>query len=184
MKKEKKYKILYWAVIFLALLNISTIATIFINNRNSIPKEEDSIIIDPESSPLSGRYVRSQLNFNQSQLEFYRNESREFRHRANEIINSLNLYKFKLSQEINRETPNREKTKIYSDSIGVAHSNLKEVTTDFYLNLRENCTPEQVVQLEQIFEPLFRDNPNMRGAGTGRGNRSRGANSPNNNTAN
>jgi len=171
MKTEIKYKILYWAVIFLALLNISTIATIFINSRNSASEEEDSIIIDPESSPLSGRYVKSELNFDQSQLEFYRNESREFRHNANEAINSLNLYKSKLSQEIHKVSPNRGITKLYSDSIGIAHANLKEITTDFYLKLRQNCTPDQATKLEKIFEPLFKDNPTMHGAGTGHGNR-------------
>lgn len=175
MKTEIKYKVLYWAVIFLALLNISTIATIFINNRNSEFQEEDSIIIDPESSPLSGRYVKSELNFNQSQLEFYRIESREFRHKANEVINDLNLYKYKLSQEIEEQSPNREKTRLYSDSIGIAHANLKEITTDFYLKLRKNCTPEQSAKLEVIFKPLFKDNPYMRGAGTGQGSRRRRA---------
>jgi len=170
MKTEIKYKILYWAVIFLALLNISTIATILINNRNPV-NEEESIIIDPESSPLSGKYLKSELNFDQSQLEFYRNESREFRHSANGAINSLNSYKSKLSQEIHKETPNRDKTKLYSDSIGIAHAHLKEITTDFYLKLRHNCTPEQATKLEKIFEPLFKDNPTMQGAGNGHGNR-------------
>lgn len=177
MKIEKKYKIVYWAVIFLAILNISTIATIFINSPSSLSEEEDSIIIDPESSPLSGKYVKAELNFNQSQLESYRNESRIFRHNANDAINKLNYYKSMLSQEVHNDNPNREITKLYSDSIGIAHANLKEITTDFYLKLREKCTPEQVAKLENIFEPLFRDNPNIRGAGArtgegvGRGNR-------------
>lgn len=170
MKREIKFKILYWAVIFLALLNISTIVTFFISSKNSIP-EEDSIIIDPESSPLSGSYVRSELNFDQAQLDFYRVQSREFRHKANGTINSLNLYKNKLSQEIDKESPNREKTKIYSDSIGIAHANLKEITTDFYINLRQICTPEQATKLAKIFRPLFSDNPKMQGAGAGKGNR-------------
>ncbi|MDD2584798.1 MAG: hypothetical protein WCR61_05830 [Bacteroidales bacterium] len=171
MKQETKYKILSWAVVFLALLNISTIATIIISNNNSVTEEEDSIIIDPESSPLSGRYLRSQLNFNQSQLDFYREESRQFRHKANEIIGNLNLYKTKLSQEIHKTTPDREKTKIYSDSIGISHANLKKITTEFYLQLREKCTPEQAEQLEIVFAPLFNESRNMRGAGNGRGAR-------------
>lgn len=171
MNKETKYKILSWAVVFLALLNISTIATIIISNQNSTPQEEDSIIIDPESSPLSGKYLKSQLNFNESQLDFYREESREFRHKANQVIRNLNLYKTELAQEIHKKVPNREKTQAYSDSIGISHANLKKVTTDFYLKLRKNCTPQQAEQLEIIFAPLFKESPRMQGARNGRGNR-------------
>ncbi len=170
MERDTKYKILYWAVIFLALLNISTIATIFINSKQNA-LEEDSIIIDPESSPLSGRYIKSELGLDQSQLEFYRNESRQFRHYANEEINNLNFYKNKLSQEMHKETPNRNLTRIYSDSIGIAHANLKEITTDFYLKLRQNCTPSQAQKLEKIFDPLFKENLNMHGNGKNRESR-------------
>lgn len=173
MKTEIKYKILYWAVILLALLNISTIATLFINRNNSVTNQEETIIIDPERSPLSGMYLKSELNFDQSQLEIYRNLSREFRHSANQTIGILNSYKSKLSQEISQESPNREKTRLYSDSIGIQHANLKEITTDFYLKLRNNCTPQQALKLQKIFEPLFRDNPSMRGSGTGKKERNR-----------
>ncbi len=169
MTKDQKYKILYWAVILLALLNVSTIVTILISSDNPAP--EDTIIIDPESSPLSGRYLRSELGFSNKQMDFYREESREFRHRANDIIHNLNLYKQKLYEEIHSPDPSRSNTKLYSDSIGIAHSQLKQVTTDFYLKLRDNCTPDQKQRLHEIFAPLFRDNPSMRGSGSGRGHR-------------
>jgi Spy/CpxP family protein refolding chaperone len=169
MTKDQKYKVLYWAVILLALLNVSTIATILLNRDNTPP--EDTIIIDPESSPLSGRYLRSELDFSNAQMDFYREESRDFRHKANDIIHRLNLYKQKLYEEIHNPTPSRSNTRLYSDSIGIAHSQLKQVTTDFYLRLKENCTPEQQQKLHEIFAPIFRDNPTMRGSGSGRGRR-------------
>ena len=159
-----------WSVILLALLNISTIAAILVNNRANSSAEE-SIIIDPESSPLNGRYLREELNFNHDQVEIFRQESREFRQSANRVIEKLNRYKSLLFEEIHRENPDRLKTKEYSDSIGHAHSQLKEMTVDFYLKIRKCCTDDQTVKLEKIFAPLFRDNPQMRGAGQGHGRR-------------
>ncbi|HBG25178.1 MAG: hypothetical protein CVU10_09760 [Bacteroidetes bacterium HGW-Bacteroidetes-5] len=170
MKTELRSRILVWSVILLALLNISTIAAILVNNRANSSAEE-SIIIDPESSPLNGRYLREELNFNHDQIEIFRQESREFRQSANRVIEKLNRYKSLLFEEIHRENPDRLKTKEYSDSIGHAHSQLKEMTVDFYLKIRKCCTDDQTVKLEKIFAPLFRDNPQMRGAGQGHGRR-------------
>ena len=168
MKTELKSRILIWSVILLALLNISTIATIVVSNRAN-PSDSESIIIDPESSPLNGRYLREELNFDHQQVEIFRDESREFRQSANRVIEKLNRYKSLLFEEIHSESPDRLKTKEYSDSIGRAHSQLKEITVDFYLEIRKCCTGEQAANLEKIFAPLFRDNPQMRGAGQGHG---------------
>ena len=169
MKTELRSRILIWSVIFLSLLNISTIGTIYFSNRANSSALEESIVIDPESSPLNGRYLRQELNFNHQQVEMFREESREFRQSANGVIEKMNRYKSLLFDEIHSENPDRLKTKEYSDSIGHAHSQLKELTVDLYLEIRKCCTPEQAEKLEKIFSPLFRDNPQIRGAGQGQG---------------
>lgn len=171
MKTEHKSRLLIWSVILLALLNISTIGTIYLSNRANSSDPEESIVIDPESSPLNGRYLRQELNFDHEQVAVFRDESREFRQSANGVIEKMNRYKSLLFEEIRRETPERLKTKEYSDSIGRAHSQLKEITVDFYLEIRKCCTGDQAAKLEKIFAPLFRDNPQMRGAGQGHGRR-------------
>jgi uncharacterized protein (DUF2344 family) len=168
MKTELKSRILIWSVILLSLLNISTIATIYFKNR-VFSSTEESIIIDPESSPLNGRYLREKLNFDREQVAIFREESRKFRQSANVVIEKLNKNKLLLFQEIHSENPDRIKTKKYSDSIGIAHSQLKELTVDFYLGIRKNCNDQQAKKLEAIFMPLFRDNPQTKGTGHGYG---------------
>jgi len=170
MKTELKSRILIWSVILLALLNISTIVTIIVSNRAN-PTDSESIVIDPESSPLNGRYLKQELDFDHEQIAIFRDKSREFRQSANGVIEKMNKSKFLLYEEIRSEIPDRLKTKEYSDSIGRAHSQLKELTVDLYLEIRKCCTGEQAANLEKIFAPLFRDNPQMRGAGQGHGRR-------------
>ena len=172
MKKETKYKLLILAVIILALLNISTIATIILGNRNLM--QDDSIVIDPESSPINGRFLRQELSFSEEQMDFFRLESREFRHKANDVISKMNLYKTELYKEIHSINPDPMKIKTYSDSIGFKHAKLKVQTAEFYLKIRERCDSTQRDRLRTIFEPLFRDNQQMRGPGEGRGPAGRG----------
>lgn len=172
MKKETKYKLLILSVIILALLNISTIATIIIGNRNL--DQDDSIVIDPESSPINGRFLRQELSFSEEQMEFFRQESREFRQKANDVISKMNLYKSELYKEIHSINPDPQKIRTYSDSIGFKHARLKEYTSEFYLEIRERCDSTQRERLRTIFEPLFRDNHQMRGPGEGRGAGGRG----------
>ena len=172
MKKETKYKLLTLSVIILALLNISTIATIIIGNRNL--NQDDSIVIDPESSPINGRFLRQELSFSEEQMSFFRQESREFRQKANDVISNMNLYKTELYKEIHSTAPDYVKIKAYSDSIGFKHARLKEHTAEFYLEIRNQCDSTQRERLRTIFEPLFRDNQHMRGPGEGRGPGGRG----------
>lgn len=167
MKQETKYKALIFAVIVLALLNITTIATIVIGNRNI--QRDDSIVIDPQSSPISGRYLRQELSLSSDQMDIIREESRKFRHNANEILDKMNFYKSELYNQIHSDTPDSSRIKAYSDSIGFKHARLKELTAGFYLNIRNRCNPEQREKLTAIFEPLFRDYQQMRGPGGGRG---------------
>lgn len=176
MRNDNKTKFLTWAVILLALLNLTTILTIYFGNESK-NIDEDSIIIDPEASPLSGRYLRSRLNFDASQMEVYRNQSRKFRTSANIVIHNLNQYKQLLSKELNEEVPDMQQINNYSDSIGIAHAQLKKVTSQFYLDLRQICNQQQCEGLREIFSPLFMDNPHMQGQGrgAGRGRRSNGS---------
>ncbi|MEN6619357.1 MAG: hypothetical protein ABFC28_07675 [Rikenellaceae bacterium] len=166
MKTDKINKTLFWTVILLAILNITTLATIFYDNyKKTVP--EESIVIDTNSSPLNGRMFREKLNFDDNQMSKFREHSREFRSRANEIIVNMNILKVSLFNELQKTHPDRVRTKEISDSIGMAHSNLKEATVDFYLNLKECCNQNQKESLKTMFSPLFeeRDHQNMEGKG-------------------
>lgn len=172
MKQETKSRLLIFSVIILALLNISTIATIVIGNRNI--KRDESIVIDPESSPINGRFLRQELSLSNDQMEIFREESRKLRQSANSFIGNMNHYKSELYKEIQSQNPDIAIIKAYSDSIGYKHARLKELTAHFYLNFRDKCTPEQRERLIKIFEPLFSDSQHMRGPGGGRRQNGRG----------
>ncbi|MFA5850756.1 MAG: hypothetical protein WC833_12865 [Bacteroidales bacterium] len=181
MKTEKINKVLFWTVILLAILNITTLTTIFYGKYHKTT-EDESIVINSENSPLNGRMFRENLNFDNEQMNKFREQSRDFRYKANEIIGNMNRLKGSLFNELQKPHPDRKRTREISDSIGIAHANLKEASVDFYLKLKECCNQDQNELLKNMFSPLFeeRGHQNMGGRGgnghkngNGNGNRNR-----------
>lgn len=166
MKTEKINKVLLWAVILLAILNITTLATIFYGKYQKSTQDE-SIVINSESSPLNGKMFRENLNFDNEQMNMFREQSRDFRHKANEIIEEMNRLKGGLFNELQRPNPDRKRTREISDSIGIAHSNLKEASVDFYLKLKECCNHDQNELLKNMFSPLFEERGHQKMGGRG-----------------
>jgi Spy/CpxP family protein refolding chaperone len=169
MDYYKKYIASRIVVAILSLFAITVIATavykkVAINNIS-----EDTIIIDIESTPLNGRVLRHQLGFDSNQMDQYRDITREFRHKANEIIHSINNAKIELFNELKSEDSRRKEIEKWSNIIGEGHKRLKIESSEYYLKLKEICTPEQKIELSKIFTPLFkqdrgqRDNAGRRG---------------------
>lgn len=174
MKAITERRVLIGLVITLALLNLITIFTIFFKERSSRVSDRE-FTITQEAPPISGRLLRDELNFTPAQLELYRESSRELKDQLNTIFFQMNHYKELLKDQLNLPHPNDSLITNYSDSIGVAHAQIKKVTSHFYLTLKNESTPEQQKGLDQLFSPLFNDTPlNQRarlGRGAGRGER-------------
>lgn len=171
MQTNSKVKWLWVAIILLLVLNLTTIGTIIYHSWQESDAAE-SIIVEPDSQPLNGKYFRQELGFDSNQVEVFRIANRKFRQEANEIIRSINMQKELLFSELQQAQPNTETVGIISDRIGQLHAQLKKVTADFYIELNKCCTPEQKEKLKTIFTPLFRESPHTgssRGHGHGRG---------------
>lgn len=149
-----KTKILWLIIIVLAVLNITTIATIIIQKKNV-----EGIIFEPDSKPITEECFREGLNFDNNQMEVYINNNKIFRQQANRIIQSINDQKEAMFSELQNCEPDTLKLKKLSEEIGTLHAELKYVTVKFYLSLNEVCNTEQKEQQKNIFKPLFDKTP-------------------------
>ncbi len=169
MDYYKKYITSRIVVAILSLFAITVIATAVYKKVAIKNISEDTIIIDIESTPLNGRVLRHQLGFDSNQMEQYREITREFRHKANDIVHSINNAKIELFNELNSEDSRRKEIERWSNAIGEGHTRLKIESSEYYLKLKEICTPEQRKELSKMFKPLFkqerrqRDNAGRRG---------------------
>ena len=155
--KNNKIKILWWIIALLAILNITTIATIVVHNYNENKKTdtEASIIVEPGTQPINGRYFRHELGFDDNQMEVFRQSHRAFHQQANHIIASIHLQKELMFKELQTENPDTAKLNMISKEIGLLHTQLKEETVKFYMSLAKVCSIEQKEKMKEIFTPLF-----------------------------
>ena len=154
---NKTIKILIWIITLLVVLNLTTIGTILHHNRE---EQEDnvSIVLDENrQNPLTGRYFRQALDFNDGQMEAFRKANRKFQPYATKLILEMDSLKTEMFNELNKPQPDSLKLRNLSDHIGEHHTELKILTNDFYLQLKSICDSLQRVQLAHTFLPLYRD---------------------------
>lgn len=154
-----KTKILWWIIALLAVFNMATLTTIFVHNYNEKANAEKSIIIEPGTNLLNGRYFRRELGFDDKQMDVFRQSHRIFHREADQTVTSINIQKELMFKELQSKNPDTIKLNTISKEIGLLHTQLKEATVQFYLSLAKVCNTEQKEKMNEIFTPLFIELP-------------------------
>ena len=154
---KERNKILIWLVVLLVILNVTTIATILYHNYKERQTENDSVIVNSEGKMINGRLIRSELSFDNNQIDRFRKINHLFRPTAMAIVFKIDSLKAIMFQELQKQRVDTLKLNNLSDQIGNLHGKLKQETFRFYLQIKSICAPEQVSKLEKIFAPLFKN---------------------------
>ena len=172
-------RILIYAVIFLAVLNVTTFISIGINVRNTkkeLPYASNNEIKTAQN--FNGRYFRDKLKLSPTQMDSFRIVNNQFRSQARRINDDLNLLRSNMMNEMKRAYPDTIKLMVQSDSVGMMHAGLKKLTYKYYLGIKSICSEEQASELNNIFEQFFNadehhrkqnQGSNRRGSGKGFG---------------
>lgn len=165
---NKTNKILWFVVALLLILNLATIGTIIYHNKQH--KDDDlAIVLDAnQQNPLTGRFVRRELGFDDEQMDIFRQANRSFHIVANNLLYEMDSLKVEMFEELNKEAPDTLKLQELSQHIGMHHVKLKDITNQYYLKLKSVCDSGQCEQLKEAFQPLFRDGTINVGRGYGR----------------
>ena len=157
MKAETKQKLMMWAIVFLALMNISTILTVLYSRNqtsklSNTPKETTS---ESVSARFSGRYFRDQLDFNQQQMSRFHEFNPVFRSKVRRINSELAGQRYRMLVEMSAGSVDTVRLNQLCDSIGYMHACLKKHTYRYYLELKNICDKQQNEILEQLFGEMF-----------------------------
>ncbi|MDR2908231.1 MAG: hypothetical protein LBU91_09630 [Bacteroidales bacterium] len=159
-----KHKILCWVICLLVILNVSTIVTIVYKNLQTQAHEQTTVVIEAGTVSLSGQYFCQMLELCPEQKCQFCPRHKVFRAKAGKITENIDNAKRAMFQEMHRPNPDLESLDEISEEIGNLHEELKNITVDFYLSVREVCeTPEQKKKLKDLFAPLFDDTYNNTG---------------------
>jgi hypothetical protein len=161
MKTKEKNSWMVWAIVALALLNITTVGTILLN-RNKLNESRQTVFsaqsnIELGNAKFSGRYFREKLNLDRNQMRRFAEFNQGFRQSAMNINVDLVSHRNEMFKEMSARNCDTFKLNSLSDSIGILHSRLKRETYRYYLDLKEICDDQQDVLLDQLFMEMFTD---------------------------
>ena len=78
MEAENKNSMMFWAIVVLAVMNITTILTVVYHKVQSDKAEVGSGAVtkqtEADSEKFSGRYFRDQLNLSSDQMEKFKRD--------------------------------------------------------------------------------------------------------------
>lgn len=170
MKSENKNIWLVWAIIALALMNLSTIITVVYQQRKSAKADSTDIPgqfqSENESMKYSGRYFRDQLNLTRAQMNSFVQFNPVFRQQMMSLNVGLGRVRQKMLTEMSAKNSDLNKLNVLSDSIGYLHSNLKKLTCRYYIDIKNICDQEQQEKLRQMFAEMFDNDFQMGQYGT------------------
>ncbi len=139
-------------IVFLALLNLSTIGTI-VYHIWFTDNDADEVTVEQVDVPDRGlgRFFRQQLNLNHSQHIRFREFRQQFHKKANIVTEELQEKRNEFMTELGKEKSDTVKLHNLSKEIGQLHTELKHLTFEYYLQMKSICNKEQQKKLYSIF---------------------------------
>lgn len=156
MNSTNKYRILIWIIVILVATNLSTIGS-FYYHRMTEAKTPETKQADQNAIPgeQRTRFFRDQLNLNTEQIDQFREINRTFNRTARNIETNLAQLREDMIRELGTQNPDNARLNQMASEVGNNHSQLKQVTTTFYLDMKKICTAEQQAKLHEIFQSML-----------------------------
>jgi len=159
MKEENRIRLMTWAIVVLAVLNISTIVTIIYHRHTSSPetnlKGSGEIASESSSVRFSGRWFRDELDLSPEQMNRFREFNPAFRQQVRDINLDLNDLRRKMLKEMAESDFDSVRLNSLADSVGHLHADLKVLTYRYYVKFKELCNEEQKEKLDRMFGEMF-----------------------------
>ena len=173
-----RYKLLFWLLLLLLILNVSVLTTILIRNLNQRRILPHPPAVMQFHRPGPAVYLKDELDLSEEQSGKFIPIRREYQRKALELNGKITSLRGKYWQEIMKTGHDEDFTHVLADSIGLLHVQLLHETADYYYQIRAFCREDQVQKLNTFF---FRTVENdgrggMPGGGLRHGMRGRGSN--------
>ncbi|MCD4736712.1 MAG: periplasmic heavy metal sensor [Bacteroidales bacterium] len=153
MNYFKQNKISTWVIIILLATNISTITTVLYNkNQNKQASQNPEEIIIPDDG--LGRFFRDELNLTRDQHQQFRSYRQNYHINASKITGQLHEKRSEMLNELSVENSDTKYLHQIAEEIGDLHKELKHLTFEYYLNLKDICTESQRKKLFSIFNSM------------------------------
>ena len=174
MRTTNTYKILVWIIVILLATNLSMgISFVYhkIQDKKMTEQAEENLIEVP--SEQRTRFFREQLNLAPEQVNLFRDYNRNYNRTARDITIRLENLRMEMVTEMGKPEPDLQKLDTISKEFGELHTELKNITIDYYMKMKAECNEEQKARLNEIFMSMLKKNENLN-LPEGNGRRGRG----------
>ncbi len=174
MATKNTYRILIWAVVILAATNLSMGLSFWYHRQQDKKAAEIQAQKVEMPSDQRTRFFREQLNLQPDQVDSFRNLNRDYNRSARRISNRMTDLRVEMVDEMGKDVSDSVKLHSISSEIGELHKNLKDLTIDYYLDMKEVCNEEQQDKLNEIFLSMTKSKEDVslpQRGGRGRGRR-------------
>lgn len=174
MEAKTKKTLLIFTVIILLVINISALITIFYNNNIKEERQLERNEIQSEME-IRGmhRFLKEELMLSEEQYNLFRETYQENIGASYEIAQKLNIKRQEMIEEIAKINPNYENLDKIAHEIGELHYQLKTLTINHLLQLKEICNEDQRESLNKLYYRMLY-NPEFESNRRGPGHRNRG----------
>lgn len=151
MHTKNTYRILIWLIVILVATNLSMGISFWYHkqqDKKAAAKQEQKVEMPSEQRT---RFFREQLNLGQDQIDIFRELNRNYNRNARQFSYQLADLRIQMIEEMGVKNPNNKKLDSISENIGELHTQLKKVTIEYYLEMKEVCNEEQQKKLNEIF---------------------------------
>ena len=158
MNKKIKKIVLTGFVILLIVINISSLATIYFHKKIRDKKIEE-FQNRQEKIHIRGmyRFLKDELQLNNSQFQQFQDINHRNMIESRNIAKKLSVSRHYMMTEIAKKNPDQDKLEELAKNIGNLHYELKMLSIDHFMELKEICNEEQQEGLQKLFMQMIID---------------------------
>lgn len=158
---EKYTKILIGIIVLLILLNFTIVGTILYkkNEVSNYKVQNKKEMVVPNNH--LGHFFKEELNLSNKQHRAFQDIRHLYHQNSDSIILKMEQNRNNLLAELGKIKSDTNTLNILSKDLGALHTELKKLTIQYYLDMKEVCNEKQKVKLFQTFKTMFNSNDNI-----------------------
>lgn len=146
-----KYKILFWVVLVLLVLNVTIIGTMayrYYTQQRMVQKHA----VYPLQRHRPASFLRNELDMNEEQFRGFQEARIAHQEHVAGIHNRMRNLRSAYLDELMNAAPDTLRLGSLRDSIGMLHAGMMKSTGDYYGSIRKLCDDRQVDRLNAFFK--------------------------------
>ncbi|MCX6241534.1 MAG: hypothetical protein NTX43_07015 [Bacteroidetes bacterium] len=150
MNYFNKYRVVFWIMILMIVVNISAFTSFFFYYRAN-----KTMVSDSASCSGTCRFLNEQLALNPGQADKVSAVNKQFRERTQSVVADIKNTRTALLDELALNEPDTLKLNQYTEHIGELQKKLQRAAVLQFQQLKEICTPDQCLKLSAIYSEVY-----------------------------